>query len=143
MDLLKPNVPSPGPITIATSASNGRGAARLLAPGPLIGILFLVSQVIFVLQTHFLADNPRLLTPVEGLTRHAIHATVARQPLTASEIRKRYGIPSRDDSALTVGAVRAAIVHQESSTAEWSVPYVRLRTREANGSEDYWLWPQE
>jgi hypothetical protein len=142
MDPFNPNAPSAEPTN--TTARSVRGnAPRRVSVGDLVGILFLASQTIFVLQSHFFAESARLLTPVEGLTHYELYATAAQRPLTASEIRERYGIPFRDDVPLTVGAVRAAVIQRETRNPEPGAVYVRLRTREPDGTEDYWLWPQE
>jgi len=143
MDPLNPNAPSPGQAINPPSGNQRRKALRHLSASLVIGVLFLVSQVIFVLQTHFVPENSRLLSPVEGLTRYELHATLAGRELTDSEIRNRYGIASRDDVTLTVGALRAAIERRESNAPATAPVFVRLRTREPNGTEDYWLWPQE
>jgi hypothetical protein len=140
MDPLNPNVPSPGPVTIASSGDN---VWSHLSPHRLIGVLFLVSQVIFILQTYFVPENSRRLSPVEGLTRYELRATLAGRTLSASEIEDRYGIAPQDDVTLTVGALRAAITHRETHDPASGDLYVRLRTREPNGTEEYWLWPQD
>lgn len=141
---LNPTPPIPEPPDASSTEVDDPGASRSFSLSQLVGVLFLASQVIFVVQTHFAANTPRLLTPVEGLTRYELHATSGQTALTATEIQDRYGLATHDDSALTAGALRAAVAHREKPIPLARALKVRLRTREANDTEDFnWLWPQE
>ena len=140
---LHPHMPPPNPTSAGPSATEDGGASRSFSVSHLIGVLFLVSQVVFVLQNHFAAEPTRLLTPVEGVTRYELHATFAQRPLTEDEIQSRYGMAPEDETTLTVQAVRNVVAHREKPIPLARALYVRLRTREPNGTETYWLWPQE
>jgi hypothetical protein len=143
LDPLRPAPPLPTPPPPTERDDLHPGVSRSFSFSQLIGVLFLFSQVIFVLQTHYSPDSPRLLTPVEGLTRYELHATFTQRPLSPTEIQHRYGIPSHSDSPLTVDAIRTVIEHREKPIPIARALLIRLHTREAEGPEDYWLWPQQ
>lgn len=142
MDPSTPPVPgssSPrGPEALpATEISRSFSLTQVLA------VVFLLAQAGFVAQTHFSADNPRRLTPVEGLTRYDLHARRDEHTLSAGEIEARYGLAAHDDLGLTAEAVQSVILHWEEPIPLTRAVIVRLHTREPDGTEEYWLWPQE
>jgi hypothetical protein len=143
--MASPHSSSPQPDPAAASPTAGDEAApiRSFSISYLIAVLFLVSQATFVLHAYFSDARPRLLTPVEGLTRYELHATFAQRALTEEEIRRRYGVPTRDESALTASTLCRAVTHREKPIPLARALYVRLRTQEADGTEGFWLWPQE
>jgi hypothetical protein len=119
------------------------GAARSFSLAQLVGILFLLGQVAFVLQARLADDTPRLLTPVEGLTHYEINAAFEKQTYDAPQIRERYGIAPSGSLALTAAAVQELIAYRERPIPLAHATYVRLRIQQAGGADQYWLWPQE
>lgn len=138
------------PGTIPPAASNSMpsagptsGAARSFSIAQLAAVLFLASQLIFILVSRYSNDTWRTLTPINGLTQYDIHATLAQHALAADEIERRYGIPAAGEVALQPDALQAVIAHCENPIPLSRAVIVRLHTRRPNGSEEIWLWPQQ
>ncbi len=109
----------------------------------MVGAAFLAAQVLFVVQAWLWQDNPRLLTPVEGLTRYELHATMDDRALDPAQIYDRYGIPASGRVALKAAALQQIIANRERPIPLSRALFVRLHTRQPNGTEEFWLWPQE
>jgi hypothetical protein len=88
-------------------------------------------------------DNPRLLTPVEGVTRYELAATMDAHALDPGLVRDRYGIAASGTVCLTAGAVQEIVATIEKPIPLERAMFVRLRTRNPDGAEEFWLWPQE
>jgi hypothetical protein len=134
-----PDSAPPAPLPGATVA----GVSRAFSVPQAVGMLFLAAQVIFVLVSTFAEGDPRLLTPVEGITRYDIAATMDAHTFEPQLIRARYGIPPSGCVGLTADAVQEVITHRERPIPLERAIFVRLHTQEAGGAEEFWLWPQE
>lgn len=108
-----------------------------------IGMLFLAAQAIFILRTWIDPDDPRLLTPVEGVTRYELTATMDELALTPGLVRDRYGIAPAGMVCLRATAVEVIVAYREKPIPLSRAMFVRLRTKRPNGMEEFWLWPQE
>ena len=106
-------------------------------------MLFLASQAIFILQTWRNEDSPRLLTPVEGLTRYELAAKLDEHTYDDGQIRNRYGIPANGMVGLKAAAIQHVVTHWENDIPLSRAIFVRLHTHQADGTEEFWLWPQE
>lgn len=137
------------PVETSTASSKLPGTAestlagsRSFSMAQLAALVFLASQTIFVLISRFSDDAWRVLTPVNGLTRYDLHATLAQRVLPPDEIQLRYGIPARAEVGLRPEALQAIVEHCEKPIPLSRAVIVRLHTRRSDGTEEVWLWPQ-
>lgn len=140
MDPVRPPPPANGN---GASPPSAAGVTRTFSFGHLVGALFLVAQVVFIVQTRFDASNPRLLTPLEPLTRYEIHATFDAHVYGATEIRDRYGVPVSGTVCLTPEALQEVIRYREEPIPRERATFVRLHHRRGGEPDYFWLWPQE
>jgi len=131
--------PPPSPARPPPPARTPRAFSTAL----FVGILFLVAQGVFILQAHLLEDSPRRLTPVEGVTRYDLSATFGQQPLDNHDIAQRYGLQLRDSVCLSRAALEGVLAYREKPIPLSRAIMIRLRVRDHDGLEEFWLWPQE
>ncbi len=114
-----------------------------MGAGSMVGILFLLIQVVFIVRAQFHSTRWFCWAPNDYMTDYQLYVFLGSRPIPPAEITQRYHIADRGIEENRAEHIIAIIRQYEETYGRDNPARVILSYSVNGGKQEQWIWPPQ